>query len=165
MRMVCYQKMLILMLIVDINFFYDKNVYSRNLTYNDLMEVSASPKIIYYLSKRNKKFVEKMSHSRCIFSGATMFDHYKDICLSFVAQLSHALKDYFDDDTFFGQKKIFIDKFIFNMLPMCLIICSPVPEVIIVLIFVYFVRGLMLNKKKASYYIYKKLFLLIFFCR
>ena len=87
------------------------------LTHRDVIEVSACWKVFHCLPKWNKRFVEKLFHSRSLFSGATMFDHYKDVCFSFVAQLSHALNDYFDEDTFFDQKNCIMDKLIFNMLP------------------------------------------------
>ena len=96
-----------------------------------------------------------------------MFDHYKDVCLLFVAQLPHTLKDYFDEDTFSDQKNFIMGNLIFNMLPFRVFnhlfscsrsyYCSDV---------CLFCTRFNVKQKKAYDYINKKLFVPIdFFSR
>ena len=67
------------------------------------------------------RFVEKLSHSRTLFSRVVISDYYKDICLSFAGQLSYVLKDYFDENVFFASKKFIMTELIFNILPCCVL--------------------------------------------
>lgn len=117
-----------------------------------------------YLSKQNKRFFKKLSYLRPLVSGSTMFDHYKDVCLLFAAELSHVLKDYFDEDTFFDQKKIIMEELIFNKLPfrVCnhLFSCSRSYYCYVVCLFC---TRFNVKQKNASDYINKKLFVPIDF--
>lgn len=77
------------------------------------MEVSASPKMFYYLSKRNKKFVEKMSHSRCLFFWRDYVWSLQRYLFVVCCPIISCVKGLFWRRHLFWLK----EKFIFNMLP------------------------------------------------
>ena len=65
------------------------------LSHNDLTEVSVVCKLFYYLSQKNAGFVEKLSHSRLLFSGFNFQEHFRDACLSLAGQFSDLMnKDF-----------------------------------------------------------------------
>ena len=87
------------------------------LSYNDLTEVSAVCKLFYYLSQKNAGFVEKLSHSRLLFSGFNFQEHFRDACLSLAGQFSDLMNKDFKEDVFFKAKEIIMNRLIFSILP------------------------------------------------
>ena len=83
------------------------------LPYNDLTEVFVVCKCFYRLSRKNAGFAKKLSHSRSLFSGLNVYEQYRDACLSLVGQLSHVLRDNFEEEVFLEAKEIIMTRFVF----------------------------------------------------
>ena len=87
------------------------------LSHNDLTEVSVVCKLFYYLSQKNAGFVEKLSHSRLLFSGFNFQEHFRDACLSLAGQFADLMNKDFKEDVFFKAKEIIMNRLIFSILP------------------------------------------------
>ena len=62
------------------------------LKYSDLLNLAACWKMFYFLSRNDKNFVYRLSHSRSIVSNKDLFGQYRDLWSSFISKLSVKLK-------------------------------------------------------------------------
>ena len=89
------------------------------LSPNDLIEASATCKLLFELSRKNSFFIEKLLHSRLLSNySRVIFDCYENAFLSFYNQLCFSLQKYVkDEDYFLKAREIIISKLLFSALP------------------------------------------------
>ena len=85
---------------------------------NDLIEMSATCKFFYYLSRENKLFIKKMNESNRLFNDkGKFFDHYYDMCFSFSSLLTVCLREHVCMKNLIEAKSIVLDKLFHAILP------------------------------------------------
>ena len=85
---------------------------------NDLIEMSATCKFLYYLSRENKLFIKKMNESKRLFNNkGEFFDHYYDMCFSFSSLLTVCLWQHVCMKNVFEAKSIVLDRLFHAILP------------------------------------------------
>ena len=89
------------------------------LSPNDLIEASATCKMLFELSRKNSFFTEKLLHSRLLFNNSrVIFDCYENAFLSFYHQLCFSLEKYVSsEDYFLKAREITMNKLTFSALP------------------------------------------------
>ena len=87
------------------------------LRLNDFIESSCVCKIFYYLSRKNKLFVKKLSGSRKLFGDSRLvFDYYYHSCISFFNDLVERLKNDICTEDLYHMKDI-MNKLYYKILP------------------------------------------------
>ena len=88
------------------------------LRLNDLIEASCVCKTFYYLSRKNKLYVKKLSDSRKLLSDSRLvFDDYYDSCLCFSNDLFERLKNGICTEDLYSMKDIIMNELFYKILP------------------------------------------------
>ena len=93
-------------------------MFLSNLHLNNLIEISATRKFFYHLSRENKIFVKKMGESnRSLNCKAWFCDYYYDMCFSFSNRLAVCLIKHVCMKSFIEAKSIVLDRLFHAILP------------------------------------------------
>lgn len=124
------------------------------LRLNDLIETSCVCKTFYYLSRKNKFFVKKISDSRKFFGDSRIgFDIYYDSCICFSNDLLERLKNYICSDDLYRMKNIIMNELHYKTLSFRvwnhLFLCERAQHVIDMCL--YCTKLYVFNKKISDY--------------